>query len=61
MLKNEIKIILDSYHQALMESVQDDRWISNSVQYPEIFKEYFGTPLNIDVVKNKILIEDVIK
>jgi hypothetical protein len=61
MLKNEIKIILDSYHQALMESVQDDRWISNSVQYPEIFKEYFGTPLNIDVVKNNILIEDVIK
>lgn len=58
---NKIKIILDGYHQALLETNHNFNWIENSINYPEIFQEYFGTKNNLPMLKNNPSAEDMIK
>lgn len=61
MRSNEIKIILENYHQALQETIHDEKWISNAMNYPEIFNEYFQTSNNVDVINEQISISDIIE
>lgn len=61
MRSNEIKIFLEDYHLALLASTNDVKWINNSINYPEFFESYFETKNNIDVINNKILVDDIIQ
>ena len=61
MRSNEIKILLEDYHLALLASSNDEQWLYNSIKYPEIFQSYFKTKHNIDVISNSLLVENLIK
>jgi hypothetical protein len=58
---NDIKILLEDYHAALLSSSNDEQWLINSFKYPEIYASYFETQRNIDIVSNNLLVEDLIK
>jgi hypothetical protein len=57
---SEVKIFLEDYHMALISSSNDEQWLANTTNYPEIFQSYFKTKNNIDVVSNGNLIENII-
>lgn len=57
---SEVKIFLEDYHMALISSSNDEQWLANAVNYPEIFQSYFETKNNIDIISNSKLIENII-
>lgn len=58
---NQTKILLEDYHAALMSSANDEQWLKNSLEYPEIYKSYFNTSKNIDVIGENTIVENLIK
>ena len=58
---NDIKILLEDYHLALLSSTNDDQWLRNTTKYPEIFQSYFETKNNLHAVNDSLIVEDLIK